>query len=51
MRSVREAIVNGRTLKEGHKKFARPGLGKLKEKMGEKAAPSFPRAGARQRFF
>jgi hydroxymethylglutaryl-CoA lyase len=30
-----EAILNGRTLKEGHPKFSRPGLAKLKEKLGE----------------
>jgi hydroxymethylglutaryl-CoA lyase len=37
-----EAAVNGRTLKEGHPKFARPGLKKLKEKIGEKPGQSFP---------
>ena len=37
-----EAAVNGRTLKEGHMKFARPGLKKLKEKMGEKPGQNFP---------
>lgn len=31
-----EAVINGRTLKEGHLKFARPGLVKLIEKSGEK---------------
>ena len=30
-----EAIINGRTLKEGHMKFARPGLKKLKARLGE----------------
>jgi len=30
-----EAAINGRTLKEGHPKFARPGLAALKEKSGE----------------
>ncbi|WDP91731.1 MAG: pyruvate carboxyltransferase [Desulfobacter sp.] len=30
-----EAMINGRTLKEGHMQFARPGLAKLKEKLGE----------------
>ena len=30
-----EAIINGRTLKEGHMKFARPGRPKRKEKLGE----------------
>ena len=37
-----EAIINGRTLKEGHMHYARPGLAKLKEKMGEKSGQSFP---------
>jgi hydroxymethylglutaryl-CoA lyase len=32
-----EAVVNERTLKEGHPKYARPGLKKLKEKLGEKS--------------
>ncbi len=31
-----EAVYNGRTLKQGHKEFARPGLAKLIEKLGEK---------------
>ncbi len=30
-----EAVINGRTLKEGHMQYARPGLAKLKEKFGE----------------
>ena len=30
-----EAVINGRTLKEGHMKFARPGLKQLKQKQGE----------------
>ena len=30
-----EAVINGRTLKEGHMQYARPGLSKLKEKLGE----------------
>ncbi|MDD9302540.1 MAG: pyruvate carboxyltransferase [Desulfobacter sp.] len=30
-----EAVINGRTLKEGHMEYARPGLAKLKEKLGE----------------
>ncbi len=42
MRLRSEAIVNGRTLKEGHMKFARPGLGKRKEKLGEKAGAKLP---------
>jgi len=37
-----EAIYNGRTLKEGHPKFARPGLSKLKEKFGEKPDQKIP---------
>ncbi len=28
-------VINGRTLKQGHMQFARPGLKKLKEKMNE----------------
>ncbi len=38
-----EAIINGRTLKEGHMHYARPGLAKLKEKFGEAPAQSFPK--------
>ncbi len=30
-----EAIINGRTIKEGHMEFARPGLKELKEKLNE----------------
>jgi len=37
-----EAVVNGRTLKEGHPQFARPGLGKRKEKLGEKPGQKLP---------
>ncbi len=37
-----EAIINGRTLKEGHMHYARPGLAKLKEKLGEKPGQAFP---------
>ena len=37
-----EAIINGRTLKEGHMKFARPGLKKRKEKMGEQPGQQLP---------
>jgi len=37
-----EAVVNGRTLKEGHMKFARPGLKKLKQKLGESEAQKLP---------
>ncbi len=38
-----EAAINGRTLKEGHPKFGRPGLKKLKEKLGEPADQKLPR--------
>jgi len=37
-----EAVINGRTLKEGHMEYARPGLKKLKEKFGEKPGQAFP---------
>ncbi len=37
-----EAIINGRTLKEGHPKYARPGLKKLKEKMEEAPNQNLP---------
>ncbi len=37
-----EAAINGRTLKEGHMQYARPGLAKLKEKLGEKPGQRFP---------
>lgn len=37
-----EAVINGRTLKEGHIKFARPGLSKRKEKLGEEPGQKFP---------
>ncbi|MBW2367960.1 MAG: pyruvate carboxyltransferase [Deltaproteobacteria bacterium] len=37
-----EASINGRTLKEGHPQFARPGLPKLKEKLGEPADQKMP---------
>ena len=37
-----EAVVNGRTLKEGHMQYARPGLAKLKEKFGEKPDQDMP---------
>jgi hydroxymethylglutaryl-CoA lyase len=39
-----EAILNGRTLKEGHLKFARPGLAKLKAKFGEAPGQQLPKA-------
>ncbi len=38
-----EAVINGRTLKEGHMEYARPGLAKLKEKFGEDPDQSFPK--------
>lgn len=37
-----EAVYNGRTLKEGHREFGRPGLGKLIEKLGEKRGQMVP---------
>jgi hydroxymethylglutaryl-CoA lyase len=37
-----EAAINGRTLKEGHMKFARPGLSRLKEKLGESKGQKLP---------
>jgi hydroxymethylglutaryl-CoA lyase len=37
-----EVIYNGRTIKAGHMKFARPGLKKLIEKVGEKPGQSAP---------
>ena len=38
-----EAMINGRTLKEGHMEYARPGLAKLKEKLKEEPDQSFPK--------
>ncbi|MDZ7832745.1 MAG: pyruvate carboxyltransferase [Desulfobacterales bacterium] len=38
-----EAVINGRTLKEGHMKFARPGLKPLKEKQGEEPKQLLPK--------
>ncbi|QTA80693.1 Uncharacterized protein dnl_30050 [Desulfonema limicola] len=38
-----EAILNGRTLKEGHPRFARPGLSKLKAKFGEDPGQQLPK--------
>jgi len=38
-----EAMINGRTLKEGHMQYARPGLAKLKEKLSEGPDQSFPK--------
>ena len=37
-----EAIINGRTLKEGHMKFARLGLAELKKKLGENPGDKIP---------
>jgi len=37
-----EAVVNGRTQKEGHPQFARPGLKKRKEKQGENPNQKLP---------
>ncbi len=38
-----EAIYNGRTLKEGHPKFARPGLTQLKKNLGEDPGQLLPK--------
>jgi hydroxymethylglutaryl-CoA lyase len=38
-----EAMINGRTLKEGHMEYARPGLAKVKEKLGESPDQNFPK--------
>ncbi|MCG8638265.1 MAG: pyruvate carboxyltransferase [Desulfobacterales bacterium] len=37
-----EAVVNGRTLKEGHMQYARPGLAELKKKLGETPDQRYP---------
>ncbi|MBU0986341.1 MAG: pyruvate carboxyltransferase, partial [Proteobacteria bacterium] len=37
-----EAVINGRTLKEGHMKFARPGLKERKVKLGEGPGQKIP---------
>ena len=37
-----EAVINGRTIKAGHPKFARPGLAKLKAKLGEAPDQKLP---------
>jgi len=37
-----EAVINGRTLKEGHMQYARPGLKTLKEKLKEEPGQCFP---------
>lgn len=41
-RTRAEAPMNGRTLKEGHPEFARPGLAKRKEQLGEKPGQKLP---------
>ncbi|MCP4683358.1 MAG: pyruvate carboxyltransferase [Desulfobacterales bacterium] len=38
-----EAVINGRTLKEGHMQYARPGLSKLKKRMGEEEGQKMPK--------
>jgi hydroxymethylglutaryl-CoA lyase len=38
-----DAIINGRTLKEGHMEYARPGLAKLKKTLGEAPDQNFPK--------
>lgn len=38
-----EAIYNGRTMKEGHSEFARPGLKKLIQKLGEEPGQKIPK--------
>ena len=37
-----EAIINGRTRKEGHPEYARPGLAEAKQKSGERPDQKFP---------
>jgi hydroxymethylglutaryl-CoA lyase len=37
-----EAIINGRTQKDGHPEYARPGLARAKEANGETAEQKFP---------
>ena len=37
-----EAMINGRTLKEGHMQYARPGLSKVKSKFGETPDQKLP---------
>ncbi|PIE68168.1 MAG: pyruvate carboxyltransferase [Deltaproteobacteria bacterium] len=39
-----EAILNGRTLKEGHLQFARPGLDKHKANLGEDPSQNLPKS-------
>jgi len=38
-----DAVINGRTLKEGHMQFARPGLKGKKEKLGEDPEQKIPK--------
>ncbi len=38
-----EAVINGRTLKDGHMEYARPGLSRLKEKFGEMSGQKLPK--------
>lgn len=38
-----EAAINGRTLKEGHMEYARPGLKPRKEKLSEEAGQRYPK--------
>ena len=37
-----EAVIHGTKSEKGHPEYARPGLAKLKEKLGEKPGQSFP---------
>lgn len=37
-----DAVVNGRTKKEGHPQYARPGLSRIKAKLGEKPGQKLP---------
>jgi hydroxymethylglutaryl-CoA lyase len=37
-----EAVINGRTLKQGHMEFARPGLKAFKDKLGETPGQRYP---------
>ena len=39
-----EAMINGRTLKDGHMQYARPGLATLKERLGEAPDQNFPKS-------
>ncbi len=43
-----EAIINGRTIKEGHMEFARPGLVERKAKLGETPGQSLPSGWAKK---